>query len=297
MYDVIIVGAGMAGLTAGIYAARGKMKVLILEKNVYGGQIITSPHVENYPGYSDISGVSLAKEFYEQAISLGCEIKYETVIKIDENTVKTDKNVYQTKTIILATGLTRRTLGLPKEETFIGRGLSYCATCDGRFFKDKTVAVVGGGNTALEDILYLSHLAKRVYVILRRDQFRGDKILVERVMKCPNVCLLKETRVNEIIGDSQIEGVKVLCGKEETFIKIQGLFIAIGLIPDNEFLSSFIELDEDGFIKSNDCSTNIPNIFVAGDARTKNLRQIITAASDGAIAAMKAIEYLHKNER
>ncbi len=295
MYDVIIVGAGMAGLTAGIYAARGKMKVLILEKNVYGGQIINSPHVENYPGYSDISGVSLAKEFYDQALSLGCEISYETVKSIESHVVKTDKNTYQTKTIILATGLQRRKLGIPKEESYIGRGLSYCATCDGRFFKDKTVAVVGGGNTALEDILYLSHLATKVYVILRSNQFRGDKILVERVKHCPNVQIVKETVVKEIIGDSQIEAIKVFSNQEDKTIEVQGLFVAIGLIPDHAFLDSFIDLDESGFIKSSDCTTNIPNIFVAGDARTKNLRQIITAASDGAIAAMKVIEYLHKN--
>lgn len=296
MYDVVIIGAGMAGLTAGIYAARGNLKVKILEAYSFGGQIINSLNVENYPGFISVKGFDLAKYFYDQAVSLGCEITYEKVIRIEDKKVYTSKNVYETKSIIIASGLKARTLGLDKEDKFLGKGVSYCATCDGNFYKDKKVLVVGGGNTALEDALYLSNIASHVYLMIRRNEFRGDKLLVDKVMDNDNIEVIKEGVVKELKGEEKLTSVLVNIKGEESTLDIDGLFLAIGHIPDSSYLNGVVDLDIDGYVISHNCETSKDYIFVAGDVRTKELRQVITAASDGAIAATMAINYLNRTK-
>ncbi len=295
MYDVIIVGAGMAGLTAGIYAARANLHVKIFEVSGFGGQIINSLNVENYPGFTSIKGFDLAKYFYDQAISLGCEIAYEKVTQIEGKKVMTSKNTYEARSIIIASGLKVRKLGLAKEDELIGKGISYCATCDGNFYKNKEVLVVGGGNTALEDALFLSSIAKKVTIMIRRDVFRGDKVLVDRLLEKNNVAVIKKAAITSINGTDCLKSVNYQQDGREKKIKIDGLFVAIGHIPDSKYLEGVVNLDEEGFVVSHDCETSKDYIFVAGDARTKKLRQVITAASDGAIAASKAIEYLYKS--
>lgn len=296
MYDIVIIGAGMAGLTAGIYAARANLKVCILEEKSFGGQIINSLNVENYPGYLSIKGFDLAKNFYDQAKELGCEIKYEKVIGIDEKKVITNTHEYEAKSIIVASGLTVRKLGVEKEDEYVGKGISYCATCDGNFYKGKRVLVVGGGNTALEDALFLSNIAEVVYLMIRRDEFRGDKVYVDKVLNTSNIEVIKSATISSINGDECLKRVTYQQDKEDKEIDVDGLFIAIGRIPDSDYLKGIVELDEDGYVISENCETNKDYIFVAGDIRTKSLRQVITAASDGAMAVTKAIQYICRNK-
>ena len=295
MLDIIIIGAGTAGLCAGIYASRAGKNVLIIESNNYGGQIINSIDVENYPGISHISGFDFASNLYNQAIACGCKYINEKVEKIeDNNTVKTNKNTYKTKAIIIATGLKKRALGLYSESDFIGKGISYCATCDGNFYKNKDVAIVGGGNTALEDALYLSKICNKVYLIHRTNSFRGEEKYLDNLHTLENVNILTNTNVISLNGDNVLESITIRNNNEDKILNISCLFIAIGQMPDNLKFSNIIKLDEKGYIISKNCETNQPNIFVAGDARTKDLRQLVTAASDGAIAATKAINYLNE---
>lgn len=293
MYDIIIVGAGPAGLTAAIYALRANKKILVLEAKTYGGQIINASKVENYPGIQTISGFDLATNMYNQVLSLKGEIKFETVIHITkEKEVITNNNTYKAKAIILATGSENRKLNIPKEEDYIGKGVSYCASCDGNFYKDKIVAVVGGGNTALEDAIYLSDIAKKVYLIHRRAEFRGESIYSKKLKSNNKVEFILNSNVIKINGQDKIESIDIKDNKENiTTIKIDGLFIAVGQNPKNEIFADIIELDKSGYIKSSDgVHTNIEKIYVAGDARVKNLRQLTTATSDGAIAATTAIK-------
>ena len=291
MYDIIIIGAGPAGLTAAIYGARANKKVLVLEALNYGGAIINTPNIENYPVEESISGFDFATKLYNQVINLGVEVKFEKVININKNEVETNKSKYNTKTIIIATGLNNRKLLLPNEDKLLGKGISYCATCDGAFFKGKDVAVVGGGNTALEDALYLSDICNKVYLIHRRNSFRADDITVEKVLDKKNIEVLYDTVVTKINGIDHIESIEI---NNDKIINIDGLFIAIGKVPNIDFINN-IDLTEDGFIKADElCHTSIENIFVAGDIRNKNLRQLVTATSDGAIAATEAIKYINK---
>lgn len=293
MYDIVIIGAGPAGLTAALYALRANKKVLVLEAKTYGGQILNAAKVENYPGIKSISGFDYATELYNQVKDLGCEIKFESVIRIEEDrTVVTNNNTYQAKTIILATGAENRKLNIENEKNLIGKGVSYCATCDGNFFKNKIVAVAGGGNTALEDVVYLSDLAKKVYLIHRRDEFRGEKKYLEEVQSKENVEIILNSNVVKINGTEKVESIVIEDNnKNKTNIEIDGLFIAIGQSPKNQIFANIIELDEKGYIKSEDgVHTNIPKIYVAGDARVKVLRQLTTAVSDGSIAAVTAIK-------
>lgn len=298
MYDIIIVGAGPAGLTAAIYGRRADKKVLVLEANSYGGQIISTPDIENYPGESHISGYDFATNLYNQAKNLGSEIIFERVIDIKdgiEKEVITANNSYKTKTVILATGSFNRKLGLDKEEEFIGRGVSYCATCDGAFFKGRTVAVVGGGNTALEDALYLSEVVGKVYIIHRRDSFRGDEKTFNELKDRNNVIFVYNSNVTRLIGEEKLEGIEV---KDKdgniAIIDVDGVFVAIGRIPENRNFSKLIDLDELGYAKSGeDCHTNRDGIFVAGDNRVKTLRQLVTATCDGGVAATEAIKYIN----
>ncbi len=293
MYDIIIVGAGPAGLTAALYALRANKKVLVLEAKTYGGQIVNASKVENYPGVKSISGFDYAKVLYEQVKDLGADFKFETVVRIDEEkNVITSKNTYQAKAIILATGAENRKLRLENEENLIGKGVSYCATCDGNFYKNKVVAVVGGGNTALEDAVYLSNIASKVYLIHRRDSFRGEETYVDELRKQENVEYILNANIVKINGEDKIESIDVknIDGNIQTIV-IDGLFIAVGQEPKNEIFKNIIEIDKNGYIISEDgVHTSQKGIYVAGDARVKTLRQLTTAVSDGAIAATTAIK-------
>lgn len=291
MYDIIIVGAGPAGLTAALYALRANKKVLLFESKTYGGQIINAAKIDNYPGLPHISGFDYATTLYNQVMELGAEIKYETVLHIDENkNVTTNKSSYQSKAIILATGAKNRKLGLNNEKEYIGKGLSYCATCDGNFYKNQIVAVVGGGDTALTDAIYLSDIAKKVYLIHRKDTFRGEEKYLNELKTKDNIEFILNSNVIEINGENVVESIVVKDNNNERTIEINGLFIAVGQEPKNTIFSDVINIDEKGYIESEDgVHTNIPLIYVAGDARVKDLRQIVTAISDGAIAATTAI--------
>ena len=298
MYDIIIIGAGPAGLTAAIYGARANKKVLVLEALSYGGAIINTPNIENYPVEENISGFDFATKLYNQVINLGVEVKFEKVLKINNNEVETNKSKYNTKTIIIATGLNNRKLLLPNEDELIGKGISYCATCDGAFFKGKDVAVVGGGNTALEDALYLSDICNKVYLIHRRNEFRADDTLVKELNKKNNIEFIYNSNVTKLIANEKLESIEVTNndGSVRT-IKVSAIFIAVGRIPENQNFAKIINLDDAGYVVAGeDCHTNIDGIFVAGDNRIKSLRQLVTATSDGAMAATEAIKYINKNK-
>ena len=295
MFDIIIIGAGPAGLTAAIYAKRAAKKVLVLEGNTYGGQIINTLDIENYPAEEHISGFDFATKLYEQALHLGAEIKFERVSEITKaKEVKTKDNVYKAKSIIIAVGSKNKQLGLINEDDFVGKGISYCATCDGAFYKDKNVAIVGGGNTAIEDALYLSNIVNKVYVIHRREEFRADQSGLDKLEKKDNVEFLLNCNVTKLIGKERLEKIEVTDNDKNTAeIVIDGLFIAIGRTPETEIFSD-LNIDKNGYIiAGEDCKTNEPGIFVAGDVRQKTLRQLVTATNDGAIAATNAISYLN----
>lgn len=299
MFDIIVVGAGTAGLSAAIYAVRAGKSVLLLEQKNYGGQIINTPQVENYPGIKQISGYDFATNLYEQAIALGAKIEYEKVIKIEPNhgekKVVTKDNSYICKSVILATGSKNRQLGLENEEQLTGAGISYCATCDGIFFRGREVAVVGGGNTAVEDAMFLSNYCSKVYVIHRREGFRGEEKQLEALREKENVEFVLNAVVTGITGTEALESIWVEDTKtgEKRELEVSGLFVAIGQEPENSFFADIIQLDKQGYIVADEsCQTNTEGIFTAGDCRTKKVRQLATAASDGAVAALAACEYI-----
>lgn len=299
MYDIIIVGAGPAGLTAAIYARRANKKVLVLEAKNYGGQIINTLDIENYPVEAHISGFDFATKLYNQTKDLGAEILFEKVVEIEDKqslkVVTTTKNKYECKALILATGSENRKLGIDKENELIGKGISYCATCDGAFYKNKTVAVVGGGNTALEDALYLTELAKKVYLIHRRSEFRGEEGTLSQLKEKDNLEFVYNSNVTKLNSDTRLTSIEITDndGNVKT-IEVDGLFIAVGRIPENENFAKIIDLDNAGYVVAGEnCNTNIPGIFVAGDNRTKMVRQLVTATSDGAVAATEAIKYIN----
>ncbi len=298
MFDIIIIGAGPAGMSAAIYARRAKKSVLVIEALSYGGQIVNTLDIENYPAEAHISGYDLATKMYNQAKELGAEFIFEKAFEITNNKdykeVRTNNNKYQGKSIIIATGAKNRHLGLDHEDEYIGKGISYCATCDGNFYKKKDVAVIGGGNTALEDALYLSNIANKVYLIHRRDTFRASEKEIELVKNNSNIEILYNTEVIEFIGDNHLEKIKILKNEEEVEeLEISGIFIAVGQTPSNEVFRGLIDINDNGYIiAGEDCHTNIEGIFVAGDNREKELRQLVTATSDGAIAATEAVKYL-----
>ncbi|MBQ3817242.1 MAG: thioredoxin-disulfide reductase [Clostridia bacterium] len=301
MYDICIVGAGPAGLTAAIYARRASKSVLVLEAMSYGGQIINTPDIENYPVASHISGFDFATKVYNQAKDLGAEVVFERVVGIEDNgnekVVITQKNRYPCKAVILATGSENKKLGLENEDALVGRGVSYCATCDGAFYRGKTVAVVGGGNTALEDALYLSDLANTVYLIHRRDEFRGEDTTVAKLKERANVKFVYNSVVTKLNASKRLESIEVTDKEGNvTTIDTDGLFIAVGRIPENQNFAELINLDEAGYIiAKEDCHTNVPGIFVAGDNRVKDVRQLVTATADGAVSATEAIKYISNN--
>ena len=296
MYDLIIIGAGPAGLSSALYALRANKKVLILEAKSYGGQIVNAHKIENYPGILSISGFDYATNLYTQVKNLGAEFKIETVLRINEDkTVFTNNSTYKGKAIIIATGAKNRKLNLDRELEFIGKGISYCATCDGNFYKNKTVAVVGGGNTALEDALYLSNIASKVYLIHRREEFRGQDKYVKELKLKENVEFILNSNIIKLNGNEKLEDIDIKNNNGNiTNLKVDGLFIAVGQEPKNGIFSDLINIDKEGYIESEDgVHTNIPKIYVAGDARVKDLRQLTTAVSDGSIAATIAIKEMN----
>lgn len=299
MYDIIIIGAGTAGLSAAIYGLRAGKTVLVLEEKTYGGQIINTPEVENYPGIKNISGFEFATNLYEQAIALGAKVVYEKaegiVNSVDTKKVITSSKEYEGRSVIIATGAKNRPLGLTREKELIGAGVSYCATCDGAFFRGKDVAVVGGGNTALEDASFLSNYCNKVYLIHRRNEFRGENKLVEKLSAKDNVEFVMDSKVAALHGDTRLEAItveNVKTGASKS-LEVSGIFVAIGQMPSNEAFGELIDLDDLGYVcATEDCTTKVDGIFTAGDCRTKAVRQLTTAAADGAVAGLRASEYV-----
>ena len=293
MYDIIIIGAGPAGLTAGLYALRANKKVLIFDAKSYGGQIINAAKIENYPGIANISGFEFATNLYNQVKNLGGEFKYETVTRVTENKeIYTNQGKYEAKAIIIATGSANRRLNIENEKEYIGKGVSYCATCDGNFFKNKTVAVVGGGQTAIDDVIYLSEIANKVYLIYRGEKLNEELNKLDIITNLSNLEIILNSNVTKIIGNELLTGIEITDktnNKKE--INIDGLFIAVGQEPKNEIFNNVVDLDSRGYIETTDgVHTKTSGIYVAGDTRVKELRQLTTAVGDGSLAATIAIK-------
>lgn len=290
---VAIIGAGPAGLTAAIYLKRAMLDVTIIDKYAPGGKVNTTAHIENYPGYELINGPELATKMYEHALSLGAEVSYGNVLKVDKVDehflVTTDEEVIEAAYVIVASGTKERLLGVPGEETFTNRGVSYCAVCDGSFYKGEEVAVVGGGDAALEEALYLATIVKKIYLIHRRQGFRASAIIIDKVKSTPNIELVLDSVPLEIVGDKVVEGIKVqnVISHEETLIPVKAVFPFIGQIPNTDFVQHLGITTEAGFLLTNrELETPIKNLFGAGDCVDQNLRQIVVAAGDGAITAL-----------
>lgn len=302
IYDLMILGAGPAGISAAIYAARARLNVLWLDKQfAQGGQIVNTYEVDNYPGMPGISGVDLGEAMGAHAEKMGISPLRENVLSIEDagdvKIVRTKKHEYKTKTVILACGAAHRQLHIPGEDELSGMGVSYCATCDGAFFKDRIVVVVGGGNVAVEDAIFLARICKKVYVVHRRDELRAEKVLQEHLFACENVEMVWNTVPVSIEGNDQVTGLcvrNVKTNAEQT-IAADGVFIAVGIVPNTEKFANFVQLDENGYIIAGEEGvTNVPGVFAAGDIRTKMLRQVVTAVSDGANCVTSAQRYLLK---
>ena len=301
-YDIVIIGGGPAGLTAATYGCRAGKSVLVLEKETFGGQITWSPKVENFPGFVSISGAELGDRFMEQAMEQGAEVELEEAVSVNtEGDVKTvtcaSGAEFQGRSLIIAAGAKPRMLGLPREAELVGSGVCFCAVCDGAFYKDKTVAVNGGGNSALQDALLLSEKCGKVYLIHRRDSFRGEAKLVEALKQRENVEFVMNSRITALLGREELSSIVVKTGEESREIALEGLFVAIGHAPDLGAFGSLIELDGGGYAASGeDCLTKTPGVFVAGDCRKKRVRQLTTAVSDGSAAALAACAWLDSTE-
>ena len=297
-YDTVIIGSGPAGLTAAIYLARSGYKVLILEKEGIGGQIASSLLVENYPGYASISGADLVNNMFDQVNDLGVDIEVEEALKIEtgeSKTVVTDMNRYKTKTVIIATGSKHRVLGLPNEDKFIGNTIHFCASCDAPFYKDKDVAVIGGGNSAISNALNLADIAKKVYIIQNLNELTGEQSLIDKIKNKENIEISYNATILDYLGEEKFEGIKISTdGKEQTII-IDGVFLAIGQEPQTELVKNLLNTNEYNYIISEDGLTEQDGIFVAGDCRAKEVKQLTTATADGTIAAIQAIKYLKNN--
>lgn len=300
IYDMIIIGGGPAGYTAALYAARAGFDALVIEKMSVGGQMALTGDIDNYPGFEDgVDGFTLGMKMQQSAERFGAKTQYDEVISVDFSKkikeIKTQSGDLLAKTVVLAMGANPRELGICGEESLIGRGVHYCAHCDGRFYKDKTVAVVGGGNSAAADALYLSRLAKKVYLIHRRDTLRATKIYHEPLLKAENVEFIWNSTVNEFIADQKVNGIKVknVVSGEITDVFCDGVFVSIGRKPATDFLNNAVSLDQIGYIVADESTkTNIDGVYAVGDVRTKALRQVVTAVSDGAVAVHFAEEYL-----
>ena len=300
MLDLIIIGAGPAGLSAAVYAARAELDFIVIEgSGMQGGQVLTTYDVDNYLGLPGIGGFDMGMKFAEHAKKLGVSFVTENVVSMDVQgdvkTVKTEKNTFEAKTVIIATGAVHRKAGIPGEEEFTGRGVSYCATCDGAFFRNKVTAVVGGGDVAVEDALYLSRMCSKVYLIHRRDEFRAAKSLVNKAKAAENIELVLDSVVDKIEGENKVKSISVRNKKDDSVseLSVDGVFFAVGMQPVTAFVDKAVEMDEAGYIKAGeDCATNVPGVYAAGDIRTKQLRQIITAAADGANAVTSVEKYI-----
>ncbi len=295
MSDVVIIGAGTAGLSAAIYVQRAGKSALVIEGANYGGQIIGTSSIENYPGIKQISGFDFATDLYNQAKDLGAQFAFEKVEKVedlgDEKVVYTNKNEYHAKAVIIATGMIHRELGIDRDQELKGKGISFCATCDGMFFKGKDVAVVGGGNVAIEDAEYLTRFCNRVYLIHRRDAFRADDAEVRKLDGRDNLVKVMNSTVTKLIGEDRLQAIEVVdkVTGESKELSVDALFVAIGQIPSNQIFENLVDLDDYGFIRTDEnCKTSRKGIFAVGDCRAKTVRQLTTAASDGAIAALNA---------
>lgn len=303
MHDIIIIGAGPAGLTAALYARRADKSVLLIEKESFGGQITHSPKVENYPTLMQISGNELAQMMLDQVMEHGADIELAEVSEIEDmgeyKKVKTDMGDYEGRAVIIATGSKHRQLGLEKEEEFTGKGVSYCAVCDGAFFSGQDVAIVGGGNTALQEAIMLSEYCTHVTIVQNLSTMTGEARLVSQLQKRQNVTMIFDTLVTEILGEEKLEGLKLrnsVTGEESTLL-VDGLFVAIGQQPENECFRNITRLNDYGYINAGeDCLTDTAGVFVAGDCRTKVIRQITTASADGAVAALAACRYIDSNK-
>ena len=304
MYDIIIIGAGPGGLTAAIYARRANRSVLVLEKESFGGQITYSPKVENYPGFNEISGSELGEKLVDQALALGAEVELDTVTEVRDmgryKIVRCEHGEFQGIAVIIASGSRHRQLGLPREDEFTGNGVSYCALCDGAFYKDREIAVIGGGNTALQDAVLLSEQCAKVTVIQNLASCTGEARLMEILKSRKNVSFLYNTVVDELEGEEQLTSIMLRnteTDRTERF-PVDGIFVAIGLQPDNSPFAGVCKLDEMGFIIADESTvTSAPGIFAAGDCRVKKVRQVVTAAGDGAVAALNACRFVDDNTK
>ena len=299
IYDIIVIGGGPAGLTAALYARRANKTVLVIEKATFGGQITYSPCVENIPGFASLSGNEFAEKLVEQVLAQGADVECMDVLRIENGPVKrvvTDDGDFEAKAVIVATGAKHRLLGLDREEEFVGEGISFCAVCDGAFYEGKTVAVIGGGNSALQEALLLADLAKEVHVVQNLAAFTGEAALVERLRDRDNVHAVFSTVVESLEGDGELTAIVLrnIDTDERTTLPVDGMFVAIGLQPQNEAFADVIALDERGYANAGeDCLTATDGVFVAGDCRRKAIRQVTTAAADGAVAALAACDYIN----
>lgn len=301
MYDLLIIGGGPAGLTAGIYARRSNKTVLVIEKNVFGGQITFSPNVENIPGFTSLSGNEFAEHLVDQAIFQGVEFESSEALEIQKSgedfAVRTDNGEFEGHAVIIATGAKHRILGLEKEEQFIGNGISFCAVCDGAFYKDLEVAVVGGGNSALQEAILLKDLARKVTIFQDLDYLTGEEKLQEQLRAASNVEIITGVHVVAYLGDEELKGITVekVSDKSRKDYNCDGVFLAVGLVPQNEPFKNVTALNEYGYADADEfCNTITPGIFVAGDCRSKRVRQVATACADGAVAAIAACNYMDK---